>query len=70
MFFTTFEEYLCSEIAKGIIDFRLRVHINQEGEVVFYIHPLGKDGRTVDFTVLDNTIEIIHNSFRVMIETE
>lgn len=52
----TLEKYLRDELARGIIDHQLRARINEEGVVVFYIHPAGKDGCTVDFSVKYNDL--------------
>jgi len=52
----SFEDYLKYNVKEGIIDFSMRCTINDKGEVVFYIHPSGKDGITADFVVKDNTL--------------
>jgi hypothetical protein len=52
----SFEQYLKDEYEQGKIDFRLRVHVGEDGHPTFYIHPQGKDGTTTDFVVLDNCL--------------
>lgn len=42
-------DYLAENVKAGVIDFRLRAQIDTEGNVEFYIHPLGKDGATADY---------------------
>lgn len=37
-------------------DFKVRSMINDDGQVSFYIHPLDRDGRTLDFVVQDNKL--------------
>lgn len=55
--FNSFEQYLKDEFDQGKIDFSLRVsRVGEDGHPVFYIHPTGKDGTTVDFVVLDNCL--------------
>lgn len=49
----TLEEFFKSNLKKNIIDFRL--HFNA-GASSFYIHPLGVDGDTMDFSIRDNTV--------------
>lgn len=47
-----FEKYLRTELADGKSEFRL-VAMVKPGfqEITFYIHPLGKNGKTVDYLV-------------------
>lgn len=52
----SFEHYLLKEFEEGKIDFHLRVHVEGEGHPVFYIHPQGKDGTTLDYIVLNNCL--------------
>ena len=54
---TTLEAYLRDANSKGIIDHSIRAMVHANGEIVFYIHPTGKDGDTKDFAVKDNTLE-------------
>lgn len=55
---TTFEDYLRSQMIQGI-DFRIRVITRMDGKLVFYIHPLEKDGETLDFMVEGNKLECV-----------
>ena len=54
------ETYLRDTLtAAGCIDHALRASVDGEGRVTFYIHPLGADGDTLDFTVRGNTLEAL-----------
>lgn len=51
----TFEEYLKDGVDKGITAYRLApVVMGTDGQVTFYVHPLGKDGITHDYLVKGN----------------
>lgn len=50
------EQYLKESYEAGVIDFRIRQTVTGEGNVVFYIHPMGKDGETLDFMVKGNDL--------------
>jgi hypothetical protein len=52
----TLEKYLKDALAMGIIDHKLRARINEDGDVMFYIHPDGKDGDTQDYMVEFNEL--------------
>lgn len=52
----TFEGYLKDNAEKGIIDFRIRANGNE-----FYIYPFGKNGETLDFAVIGNSLKMKHN---------
>jgi hypothetical protein len=53
----TFEEYLKYGVDKGITAYRLApVVMGTDGQVTFYIHPLGKDGITHDYLVKGNQL--------------
>jgi hypothetical protein len=56
----TLEEYLNREGDEGKIDFSLRVYGISGGGPEFYVHPTGKDGKTLDFRVTGNLLELIH----------
>lgn len=48
----TFQAYLEDARKQGITDFRVVLQPNKIGpESLIYIHPLGKDGDSKDFTV-------------------
>lgn len=49
------EEYLQQEVEAGKIDFRIRA-VSENGNTSFYIHPLGKNGLTLDFVVKGNRL--------------
>jgi len=63
------EDYLREAIAAGAIDFRIRAFATNgpglpgtpSGAPVttFYIHPAGRDGKTVDFAVRGNNLETL-----------
>jgi len=59
----TLEQYFkdCSE--KNIIDFSLRAEATKQYDTKtrFYIHPEGKDGDTLDFYVLENSLTTIQD---------
>jgi hypothetical protein len=42
----------------GTIDFRVRAKSEPE-KVTCYIHPLNKDGRTIDFYVVGNEVTVL-----------
>ena len=49
------QDYLEMNAAKDIIDFRFRAN-PVDGAVHIYIHPIGKDGETLDFYVSGNAL--------------
>jgi hypothetical protein len=50
--------YLESEIAQGKLEFRVVAKLTDvEGQVKIYIHPLGKDGESRDFSIVENTTQ-------------
>ena len=49
------EPYLREELKNGAIDFSLRAHI-ENGSLYIYIHPQGKDGKTMDYEVKDDQL--------------
>lgn len=51
----TLERYFKINGKKDIIDFSLRAQVSG-GIVNFYIHPIGKDGETLDFYVFGNDL--------------
>lgn len=55
----TFEKYLRDLSDRGIIDFSLRTYPAPQPYshmISMYIHPLGKDGKTLDFYVSENSL--------------
>lgn len=46
-------DYLRSEFAEDKHEFRMVVYNNNQ----FYIHPLGKDGKSLDLNLYDNKVE-------------
>ena len=52
----TFEQFLTENVEKGFIDFRIRAEMQDQYTVRFYIHVLGHDSDTLDFTVDENTL--------------
>lgn len=52
----TLDSYLKENFAKGVIDHAIRAHVDDEGWVTFYIHPLNVDGETLDFSVTANNL--------------
>jgi hypothetical protein len=58
----SFEEYLLNELSQGKIDFSLRAHVEEDGHPVFYIHPTGRDGTTLDFVAIGGCL-IARQSF-------
>jgi hypothetical protein len=52
----TLEAYFRAEFGEGKIDHALRAHV-ADGEVLIYIHPDGRDGRTTPLLVVEgNTV--------------
>lgn len=56
MHMKTFEKYLAENLERGVIDHAIRVRAGEDGKPVFYIHPQGVDGDTLDFTVDANRL--------------
>jgi hypothetical protein len=54
----TLESYLRAAAERNVIDFRIRCTPGADGTTGFYIHPDGKDGDTLDFTVTDNELKL------------
>lgn len=52
----TLEQYFRDDIERQAIDHALRARINEKDEVVFYVHPHGVNGDTLDFKVQGNTL--------------
>lgn len=53
----TLEQYLRESYEAGTFDHDIRCEVRQGGQVKFYIHPLAKDGDTLDFVVTGNLLE-------------
>lgn len=54
---STLENYLRNaDEYLGIIDFKIRANVEENGNVTFYIHPDGFDGDTMDFQVVGNSL--------------
>lgn len=54
----TLEEYLRSAQHRGVIDFSIRARLDENGIVVFYIHPANTSGDTLDFAVTGNSLTL------------
>lgn len=52
----TLREYLVSNLARAVIDHRMRAQRDDEGRVSFYIHPMGCDGDTPTYRVDGNQL--------------
>lgn len=52
----TLEQFFRDAAAVGVIDFSLRATVVDAERVTFYLHPHGKDGETLDFTVTGNVL--------------
>jgi hypothetical protein len=53
----TFEGYLKDGVDKGVTAYRLApIVMGSDGQVTFYVHPLGKDGITHDYLVKGNQL--------------
>jgi hypothetical protein len=50
------EQYFRSDLQRLVLDHRIRAQLDAKGDVVFYIHPDGRDGDTLDFKVVGNTL--------------
>lgn len=50
------EAYLRAAADSGAIDHSIRVTVEADNSVHFYVHPVGRDGETLDFTVHGNTL--------------
>lgn len=53
------EAFLRAEMADGAVDFRVRPSVGEDGQMKFYIHPMGKDGLTLDFCVRKNNLTTV-----------
>ena len=51
----TLEDYLKNN-TQTFGEHRLKATVNTDGTVELYIHPYGKDGDTVDYTVNDSNL--------------
>jgi|GEM_PF-3216521 len=59
----TFEEYLASAEAEGVVDFHIRIVRTPEGLLDFYIHPQDRDGDTGDFAVAGGVVRrLVHGA--------
>ena len=61
----TLESYFREELADKntvVLDFALRAQRTPDGDITFYIHPQGKDGKTRDFLVMG---EVARNVTRI-----
>lgn len=52
----TLETYLRDSVARGMIDHHIRAHVTEDGTVGFYLHPIGFDGRTLDYEVFQDQL--------------
>ncbi|CAO3428679.1 hypothetical protein [Azospirillum argentinense] len=52
----TLEQFFRDAASASIIDFALRATVVDGERVTFYVHPHGKDGETLDFTVTGNVL--------------
>lgn len=50
----TLEAYLADCLARGLIDHALRASLDANGQVKFYLHPMGADGATPMFVIEGN----------------
>lgn len=53
----TLEQYLKEGLAAGACDFRIRCNYDTKGQIHFYIHPIGRPGKTQDFKLYGNVLE-------------
>ncbi len=51
----TLGRYLDDSLAAGVIDHAIRTRRTEAG-ITFYIHPQGRDGKTLDFVVDGNIL--------------
>ncbi len=58
----TIEQYLRDCLKQNIIYFSIRATEDDTGMIRFYIHPAGKDGDTLDFSVVGNELRTIYDS--------
>lgn len=54
----TLEDFFRDCFSRFIINFDLRVQMNERGEIGFYVHPEGREGATLDFIVVGNAVRI------------
>lgn len=52
----TLDSYLKENFDNGVIDHAIRAHVDEQGWVTFYIHPLNVSGETLDFSVTANNL--------------
>lgn len=53
------EEYFRKNLERNACDHRLRAQLDSDGGVVFYVHPEGVDGDTLDYAVSGDTLTAI-----------
>lgn len=53
----TLEDYLEEGLSAGACDFRVRCNYDAAGRIHFYIHPIGRPGKTQDFKLDGNVLE-------------
>lgn len=52
----TFEQYLKQYIDRDSQAYRLDAKVSDDGIVYFFIHPLGRNGTTPTYAVVNNTL--------------
>jgi hypothetical protein len=55
------EEYLAKALEQSITEHVLCTRRARDGRLVFYIHPLLRDGETLDFSVQGDTLTRLPN---------
>lgn len=55
----TLNDYLKENFSNNVLDHVIRAHVDDEGWVTFYIHPLNADGETLDFSVTANNLRCL-----------
>jgi hypothetical protein len=48
-------------MVEGNIDLSMRVSVDKDGKLSFYIHPANRDGYTMDYTVNGNELSPVYN---------
>jgi len=54
----TLEDYFKKNFAVGVVDHALRANVDQSGKVTFYLHPAGRDGDTLAFSVVKDVLHL------------
>lgn len=58
----TLQQYLAADLARGVIDHRLRTQREADGAISFYVHPANTDGQMPTYRVDGNRLVQMHTA--------